>query len=381
MTLLHFDAGYNFVQEVPERLTGSSGYGGLNCQSDLTGGYAGAYADLSIGDRAAVKKIKGGHFFAWLQHQHQMYVGKVVQEPDLMDLQLVLSGPVAQWKRVPFTFSFGGLNTTDGYVKWLLSNLCPAAYGVDTADQQYIKTGAYTFATAPHFNGGSDTIGSALDMLNKFEGYEYGAFIPCPGHNLQDGVRLFFRSPDVTTLNFIVDVRRLKQQPKFTKDMSNFGTEIHVKYGSTTPPSEVIVNASAAAQAEWGSGIPYTIDISGTNTTTNLAQANQVAQVYLNSLMIHGVEWPPISTEITLDDNSHLIALKGCTKNIMDITPGMNFLLVGMPESPMDLLAPDNKTFMKATIVKKEQGRKVTISGNRYFNPAVILAEQRKGYK
>lgn len=396
MSLEHFDSAWNWLGVIPEYQTGRGGYTNLESQVDLQGGHAGATCDLSMLSPTRLQNLRAGHFIVQHSHQREMYAGRITGAPDRSDPQLLLMGPVAFWlQNRPMSHNFGDqadpLNAqfysggvwipqnTANIVKWLLQHNCEASYGIDTSDLSFIQAGTYTLQIAPAWS--QTTVGDVINELNSFEGYEFGSFMPWPGRSLTERVKFFWHPPDLTTVNFVVDARTLKQTAKIPPDTSKFANYLMVYYGAATPPAFQTYSGTGTSQTQ--NGIIWdTVDISGTQPVTTLADANQAAAQYFASEMVEGVETPPINLDLVVDDDTKVHRVNHRFKDHMHIEPGTNFLITGLPHKPKHLKAVDRKVIVHSTVVKRvHHARRSTHTVHRYHSPSYLIARKKSKYR
>lgn len=371
MTLIIIDPANNFAQSLAEFAGGNAGYTNFVGQANVSGGYAGATADISMGSRRAAKRMLTGYLVIRMHRGKPTYIGRVAAPAQQdNDWQLTLNGCFNSWlnNREIASWSYAAHLASDAF-KELLNTYCEDGYLFDRTDQAAIAASSYT---VPAYTASKTTPKSILDYYNSFEGWEYGDFSARQGPKITERSQPYFRAADKTTINYLIDVKRLAQPLRINQpDLSNFGNAVYVYYGSAG--AGVLTSDSASQSAN---GVYYkSLDVSGANTV--LADGQRVGDIFLNSQKVDGVAVPPTSLEIVLNYDSKITAVNGVSRDIMSIEPGCNVLLTGLDGAPRSLSSTDNQYFMHITDVRKAQKGEATLMVNRGYDPAVILARAK----
>lgn len=371
MTLIVRDAQFNFVTEIPAYCGRRGGYAKPVAQLDVEGGLKGMEFELPRYPKSLPARLQDGFLVEWWKHDRQIYAGKVVAGPDdrADSWGLTLKGVASDWMdSVPADYTTGASKKASEIIATLVSSYGPGAL-LSTATTE-IATSSYVIANSLAYS--KQTIGSIIEEVNAFEGWEFGDFYPRPGHSIIAKPYFYYRAPDNTTQHYVVDVRTLAERPTLKLDKENFGNKIRTYYGTGTSYNDT--NGTADSQTRHGI-VWYKIDISGTNTSS--ADATQAANTLLGGLKVDGVEQPPVTTDLVLDYSTRLRGVSGAMSAMHSINPGQNILLTGIGELARNLDAVNNHVFVKIKTVKREEN-KVHLSCNKGYDLGVLLARLKK---
>jgi len=363
MALVNKGVSGAFVQKISEFRGGAAGFRGMAAQSDTSGGFAGG--EVTVPKSCTVKM---GTLLEWWVNGRPIYSGMVIGRDDQGDSYLLtLLGAIRQvWGTTPMDGTPGAI-TAQNEIKALLGASAVASPFISTSTAYVDALSGYTLATPTAFSKSNYV--NVVEDFNKYEGAEWGGFYPAPGNSLDDLTTMYFKAADLTTQHYQLDATRLAERPKLQPDMANFANNVRVYYGTGSASKDIAGTPDSVARygTFWKS-----LDISGAATTST--DADQVAAICFNALKVDGIETPGITTELVLDHGTRLQAITAAQRDIFAIQPGQNILVTGLTDIARTLDAVNSQCFFHIKAVKYEQVGKVTVSLNRGYDPAVLLA-------
>jgi hypothetical protein len=370
MGIIHKDIGGDFIQNIPEYVHGAGGFSKFKMQVDVNGGGSSSF-EIPVSGSSAAKRIKIGDVMERWKNGRAMSVGKVVACDNRGDAWAVLmKSPLALWMEKPQIYSVGAAYASDIVSGLLTDGHCEASYRIDTTDETGISSTSY-LVKAQSFLTPGHTVGS---IINHYNQYENQHLTLAPSQTLTGQSKLWYYPRVTNKIHYVVDARTLAETPVVQPDWANFATKLLIFYGSGNPPSYQLNYATSAALAKYGY-ISKTVDLSGSETVA--ADANQIATIYFNSLMVDGLETPGATCELVLDAGTQLRGLNGYGRTIEWMVPGTNVLVTGISNPPRLLSVDSEAVFHIEEIAHDEESGTTRLRLNRGYDPAVMIARKK----